>query len=504
MGVSKFIAGALLVGSTGLAQTVPPGPAGSGARAHDALLLDSMGRLVTVPTNQVANPALLPSNGMERQIPMPNKGASTPPEIQERKKAGREGLEEIQFFPSVQPPMMPYLASQDEFGNTVARHGALFPYMPVEPLVQGAKYGLSDQGLRYSLKQTVTCATMTDVMKGDNTLAFYTFDLQAKWAVFDSPASGAAGWISTQIEAKTGLGTAGQTQDARRNLGSFTDPTGIWSSVDGFRIPELAWQQSLRDGELVIVGGMISQGNYLDANAYAGSGRGQFINSGLIDTMVVPQADYNFGLNVQWQPTENWYGTLGGSVGNGHAGYPPWTDFSWDNWSLVAEIGYIAPDFLGLGPGIYRIQPFVGQPSGASAQLGFGLDLQQQLGHDSPFGWFGRFGTGGRERLQTGQEQPNAGSQIGTGFVMHAPLKNLGLLPRLSNDLLGTGFVWSHLTESAEPIYHNDEYVFETFYTLQLSPLMRFQPDFQAVWNPAHNPNPGPALVAQVQLILSW
>ena len=87
----ELIAGALLVGSTGLAQTVPPSPGGSNALAHDALLLDSMGRLVVIPTNEVRNPALLPSTGLDRQIPVPIKGASTPPEIQERKKAAREG-----------------------------------------------------------------------------------------------------------------------------------------------------------------------------------------------------------------------------------------------------------------------------------------------------------------------------------------------------------------------------------------------------------------------------
>src|SRR5947207_547646 len=81
----------------------------------------------------------------------PMKGASMPPEILKRIDAAKQGQAELQFFPSVQPRMMPYLASQDQFGNTAARPGALFPLMPVEPLVQGAKYWLSDHGFRYSL-----------------------------------------------------------------------------------------------------------------------------------------------------------------------------------------------------------------------------------------------------------------------------------------------------------------------------------------------------------------
>jgi carbohydrate-selective porin OprB len=65
---------------------------------------------------------------------------------------------------------------------------------------------------------------------------------------------------------------------------------------------------------------------------------------------------------------------------------------------------------------------------------------------------------------------------------------------------------WSLVAEfeSTPTIYHREEYVFETFYTLQLTPLMPLQPDFQVVWNPAYYPDPGPALVAQLQLILNW
>jgi hypothetical protein len=486
-----------------LAQSPQPA-SNTNSRPHDALLLDSMGRLVIAPTNEVLNPALLPSTGLERQIPVPNQGASTPPEIQERKESSREGKEQFELFPSVPPPLPPYLASQDEFGNTAAKQGALLSFMPLEPWVQGAKYWLSDHGLRYDLKQTVTCVTMSDVMKRDHNLAFYTLDFKAKWAIFNSPADGTAGWITTQLEAKTGLGPAGMTQDARRNIGSVTDPTGIWSSVNGLRVPELAWQQSLRGGEIVVVGGMINQRNYLDSNAYAGSGRGQFINSALIDTLVVPLPSYNFGLNVQWQPSEQWYGMLASSVGNAHAGFAPWTDFNWNNWSLLGEFGLISTNLLNLGPGIYRIQPYIGQANGAPPQTGICFNLQQQLGNDSPFGWFGRFGTGGHEHFHTGEELVNTGTQIGTGFVMQAPLKHLGLLRRLSNDLLGTGFVWSHSAQSTQPVYHPDEYVFEAFYTLQFTPLMRLQPDFQVVWNPTHNPDSGPALVGQIQLILAW
>jgi len=473
-------------------------PTSSSSPPHELLLLDSLGRAVIVPTNQVPQSLQPPvSVGLQRQTPNPLPGASLPPEVSGRLQDARVGAPPFQFFPAVPPRLMPYLASQDEFGNTALRPGALFNFVPLEAPVQSAKYWLSEYGLRYSLEQTCTYVNMTDVKKGDNQLDYYTFDLKAKWAVLDAPAAGTAGWLSAQVEAKTGLGVGDEKESAKSNLGTLTDPTGIWSSVNGVRVPEFAWQQSLRDGEIVAVAGMVSQRNYMDGNADAHSGRGEFVNSGLIHSQVLPLAQYNPGLNLQWQPVDEWYAMFGASAGNAQAGFPPWTDLNQNTWSLLWELGYAPKDFLGLGPGIYRIQPFIAE-SGGPSQPGLGFNLQQQLGAHSPFAWFGRFGFAGA------QVPSDASAQAGTGFLVHAPLRNLGLIPRLSNDLLGVGLVWSQPASTDKTVYHENEYVLETFYTLQLTPTIRFQPDLQVVWDPAFNRDAGPAVVTQLQVVLTW
>ena len=129
------------------------------------------------------------------------------------------------------------------------------------------------------------------------------------------------------MRTRTVLISNSSTQSAKSNLGTVTDPTGIWSAVNGFRVPELAWQQSARHGEIVVVAGMVSQRNYIDGNAYADSGRSKFINSALIHSQVLPLAQYNFGLNLQWQPVDEWYAMVGGSMGGNPAGNAPWTDY---------------------------------------------------------------------------------------------------------------------------------------------------------------------------------
>jgi carbohydrate-selective porin OprB len=54
------------------------------------------------------------------------------------------------------------------------------------------------------------------------------------------------------------------------------------------------------------------------------------------------------------------------------------------------------------------------------------------------------------------------------------------------------------------PTDHQNEYVLETFYTLQLAPTVVMQPDLQLIWNPAFDPDPGPVTVFQLQFVVKW
>jgi porin len=493
----QSVAVVLLTAAAGLAAFAAE-PSPSSSAQGEMLLTNDLGQVVKTPVDSVPE-SLRPSSGigLKHQTPHTHKGMELTGEVLEKLEALWAGRPQFEFFPAVPPPLMSYLYSNDEFGNTAIRPGALIDVAPFEPEVQQAKYWLSRSGLRYTLAQTFTYAGITDVMQGDTSLGNYNLDLTAKWTIFDASSAGTAGWISTQIEYQTAIGVGGPTQNAQTNIGSLTNPTAFWSSHSGWRVPELAWQQSFAAGHFVALVGMINQGNYLDANAYANSGRGQFINSALVNTLVMPLPAYGYGANLQWQPNSDWYAMFGGSAGSGAPGEAPKQDLSWTTWSLLWELGYAPGDVLGLGPGVYRVQPFVARADGP-VQGGLCFNFQQQLGAKSPLGWYGRLGFGGS------QVTGGAKAQVSTGLVMNAPLKRAGWAPQLSNDLLGAGVVWSQPSATTKTVYHNNEYVFETFYTLQLSPMSQLQPDLQIVWNPAFNPDPGPAVVFQFQFILKW
>jgi len=154
-------------------------------------------------------------------------------------------------------------------------------------------------------------------------------------------------------------------------------------------------------------------------------------------------------------------------------------------------------DLFGLGPGIYRIQPFLAR-AGGPTQGGLCFNIQQQLGKDAPFGYFGRFGLGGSEVAA------GASAQVATGIVMKGPLKHIDVFPTRNNDAIGVGFVWSRPSTTSNTPVHENEFVFEVGYVLQLTPMAKLQPDLQVVWNPAYNSNASKAVIFQLQIDVAW
>ena len=132
-------------------------------------------------------------------------------------------------------------------------------------------------------------------------------------------------------------------------------------------------------------------------------------------------------------------------------------------------------------------------------QTGVGLNVQQKLGTNSPFAWFGRFGVGGSQVTLDG-----AAAQVATGIAMRAPLQYAGLFPKLSSDYAGMGFVWSRPSAVMEPVAHRNEYGLEAMYRLQLTPLTSLQTDLQFIWNPAGNAAAERNTVFQLQLNCIW
>jgi porin len=490
---------AIALGAVAAARNSAAAEAQTNAAPGHLLLIDSFARPVRASTNEV-HPSLHPpaAVGLHQQIPVTARGTPLGDEVRQRIADSKSGLEGWQWFPATPPVLMPYLGNLDEFGNTAIQPGAVFSTDPLSQVAQAGKYALSGVGLRYSFWQSLTMVSMTDVASGASVLQYYTATFEGKWAAFEEPKGGPAGWLSTEVNLQLGLSPASRTQLPQGNLGTIVNPLATVFGPNGIWMSELAWQQSLMGGKLVALAGLVDQSNYLDANSYANNSQGQFLNSALVNSDVLPFPFNNLGLNLQYQPNESWYVMLGTGANNQLPGDSPFADLSFDNWSYLLELGLTPKNVLGLGPGAYRLQPFVATVGGVT-QVGVGLNVQQQLGTNSPFAYYGRFGVGGTQVTLDG-----AAAQVATGFVLQSPLKSAGLFPKLSNDYFGAGFVWSRPSAVMQPAAHANEYGFETTYVLQLTPLASIQPDLQVVWNPAGNPGADHNIIFQLQLNLTW
>lgn len=465
--------------------------------AQTVLRYDNLGNLIATPRDEVPSTLLPPDAASLRyQIPRQAPGTTRPKALEERLEAQREGEDAFTWFPRFHPKLGPYIASPDAVGNTALRPGALITSTTDAEWIQAFKYRVSDYGLNYSLVQTVTWLTMDGAQSGDPSMGFYTFDWFSKWTVYSTAHGDEGGWLSSQVKVLEGFGST-RSRTVPRAIGSLVNPASLWTGRNGVEVSEMAWQQSLDEGRVVAVAGVINQSNYLDLNTYANTARGQFLNSAFVNSMVVPLPAYSPSVNLQWQPRSSWYVMNGTSIGGIGAGRLPWVGWDDRSWSSVTEIGYVAKNVLGLGNGVYRVQPFVAQ-AGGDVGAGVGLNFQQRLGANTPLGWFGRFGFGGVSGASS------AANQVATGMILQAPLKHLGLITEQPNDGMGLAVCWSDpfRPTGAGPV--QDETAIELGYCFHLTPLVRIQPDVQFVIDPAYNARRETAVVFQLQLDINW
>ena len=469
---------------------VTPTPAG-----RSLVFPDALGNPVEMAPEEVPeHPQPRPD---QRQVPKARRGTKAS-DTRAARLRGAAG-EGIEWFSSKQPGLSPYLSGLDEYSNTAVQPGAVITNDPISRGVQRLKYTLADHGFYYALAQAFEYVTLTHVPPPAQDLGYYSYDFFFKQSVFHLLDDGTAGWVSGELYGGAALGAASRRTTPVDALRSVANPaTSVWG-LYGVAVAELAWQQAFAGRSVVALAGVIDQANYLDTNAYANFSFGQFQNSAFVNSQVLPLTVGNLGLNLQWQPHADFYAIFGVGPNNATAGSPPWNELSGGDMSYLLEAAFVPGDLGGLGPGAYRLQPFVATVSGVT-QAGVGLNFNQQLGRHSPLGIFGRFGGGGKTVTNVG----GARAQVATGLVVQSPLHHLRLLREGTANLIGLGFVWSQPSADRRPAAHENEYGVEVLYVFQITPTAYLTPDIQVIWDPANNADLGNSLVFQLPLVTSW
>ncbi len=402
-----------------------------------------------------------------------------------------------QIFGAPSASLAPTLSNLNTFGSSALQPGALVASDPLSSAAQGVKDALSSLGLRYNLNQAFTLAVTDASVQGDRAISAYSFECLGAWSLFTSDdLGGTSGWVAFEFDGGSGLGIDWASQSPSTNIGSATETDNAWWG-DSLYVSQLAWGQSFLHGQLVVVAGMIDQSNYFDTNAYANSAFGQLQNEALVNSQVLPMPENNFGLTIQWQPADWIYVLAAIGANNQPTSTPPWKDLSGDDVSYLAEIGLVASDLAGLGPGTYRFQPFLATVAGETGG-GVGFNFEQKLGKDGPFGAFGRFGLGD----ETTAAIEGAEVQIAGGLAMQAPFAAQGFFSAANSGYLACGLAWTRPAPDAANV-HQDEYALELTYVLQVTPTATLQPDVQVVWDPVLSTE-DTEVVFQLSLNLRW
>lgn len=400
------------------------------------------------------------------------------------------------LFPTEPARMMPYLAQANLYNSDCLKEGAVFEHDPLSEAAQAVKTALASIGINYALWQSYTFAGQTGSVQGTREVFnYYSANLYGTWAIFDSDEmGGTAGWLTLAASGGTGLGYDANDESPRASAGTLGFPMGV-DYGDQIFLFQLAWQQSFLDGQLVVTAGYLDQENYMDLNTYANNQYNQLQNYEFVTPSVFPISFQSMGAVVQWQPVDWFYFMCCTAANNTQPRQSPFEGVSLDDWTSVFEFGYVYEDLLGLGPGVFRAEPFYATVNG-SGGAGLVFNVEQRLGKDLPLGFFARAGWG----------NPNVTQLLGTQASFAGGLVLTGPTPTTffkgEQAYLAGGFWW---LESAQPAtLGQSEYGFELTYVLQLTPTLTLQPDLQVMIDPVNNPTSDAVVEMTVQLNMTW
>ena len=330
--------------------------------------------------------------------------------------------------------------------------------------------------------------------------SWYKFHAQAGLQLFKSSRNQGT-WIKSELSGSVALNKHTHRTTLDDSWGA-SGPANCDVFEDGyFYLPELLLSQGFMDGQLVIMGGMINQTNYFDANTYANTTFGQFGGAPFVNNQVLPLGDSNFGFVGQYQFNENWFIQVGGNMMDNEPRRNPFRHTTGKSFNLLGEIGWTHEKAFGIGTGTYRLQPFMFHADGKN-HGGVAFNLEQDLG-SSPFALFARAGWSSAESGNI----CGAEAQASAGVIFKKPLEVMTGLKEADGNFFGVGFSVSKpdadtLAETRPG--HDREMILECTYSFSITPYCLIQPSYQYVKNPSGRDDVNSANIFSVQCVVTF
>ena len=304
------------------------------------------------------------------------------------------------------------------------------------------------------------------------------------------------------------------------SISSAFGVNGDFASREALNIIELWYQQSfwndtlqLRIGKLDMTGGFECSGCPVsfDGNMYANDENTQFLNAALVNNPTIPFPDYGLGVIIHWNPTENWYLSVGAADAQAdkrETGFN--TTFGDEDYFVyMAETGITPQLDSANGPlqGAYRLgvwydpQPKANsdEPKTYRDDTGLYVSCDQMLAKENNdpddtqgLGAFFRYG------------YASSLTNDITNFVSFG-CQYQGLFCGRDDDVLGLGFAHGSFSDSADSTYTNGyESVAELYYSAQVTDWINLSPSIQYVTNPGGIDGVSDAVVLGLRAVMTF
>ncbi len=429
-------------------------------------------------------------------------GVSTHEAVLARSRGGEQELTlgGWEFMPAQPQHFMPYLDSLFVPGNSCTEPSYWVRDDLLSMGAQHVKSALSRYGLQYDMTLSMGYAGVVPPTNGGRSDFTATNNsLSATWFLLKKRDNSQGLFLTMEADWGQGIRFNERRAGVQNSIGSLSNPQSSLRGGNGVYIPHLALGYSLADGRWVHMLGSIDTSSYLDQNAYSASWNGNLMNSAFTSNPCLPLEWANWGYLTAWQPSDSFYAMYATTGCNTEVNQNPLRDISSNAWVHLAEVGWVQDDAMGLGKGTYRFQYTITRKDGETG-CGAGINIQQQLGHNSQLGFFSRCGYMDTDAAAVS----NVKAAATAGLVLQAPFRDSGWGSEANSEQIAFGAMWLRPADSVQPQRNHDEYGLELSAVIQVTPTFFLQPDVQYIFNPVSQTDRGGEFVFQLQGVFKF
>ncbi len=301
-------------------------------------------------------------------------------------------------------------------------------------------------------------------------------------------------WLRVELSGSWALDPSSERANGSTTfVEGFGATTSVHPDVMGphdLFFPEVALMQYFAGKRACIIAGVVNLTNYFDAVSIANDSFSSFVNSGFVNSTILPLVDSNAGAVLQVELGKSNYVMAAVSRTGVEMGYDPFNGRS-DGYVVVGEYGHLFRE----GKGVIRLNPFFQmideeRDDGAHHRRNAGLVGSVEFSPSDRVTVYARAGFGAKQALGNSAE-------LSFGAHLHP-------FSRRADDFVGLSYgVFKGANSADEPTEHSRESVLELMYNLQLTSWLKVVPHLQYIHNPAYSAN-SDACIFGVQGVFSF